>query len=565
MIAWFARNGVAANFLALGILCGGWASLNSMKVELFPNFSLERININVVFRGAAPQEVEEQIIERIEEAVEGLEGIDKITSRASEGVGSVSIDVARGYEVRKMLRDVQSRVDRITSFPQGIERPVVEEGVLERQVLSIAVHGPQKEEVLKSIAREVRDELLDLPGLSEVRFSGARNEEINIEVDPLALERYKLSFETVAQAVQKNSLNLPGGKIETKGGEILLRSKSQAYTSRDFESIVLMAQEDGGRILLKDVARVVDGFEAITLSAKFNGQRSIGLDIFEIGSENPLEISETVRHYVEKKNKELKGVAQLTVWQDITFYLWGRLNLLIKNGFIGLMLVFSILALFLRPSLAIWVAFGIPVSFFGAFAAMPFFGVSLNLISIFGFIMVLGIVVDDAIVVGEQVFTEIKRKGPGVQSSIRGTQAVAVPVTFAVLTTVVVFLPLLDLPGFEGKFMQPMAMVVILSLLFSLVESKLVLPYHLSLCAFKEKPTNFLMKIQGFFSLGLERFASHIYAPMLRRILEWPSLFIASMLAFLLITLSMLQGGLIKTVPFPSVPSDYINVLLRYP
>ena len=563
MIAWFARNGVAANFLALGILCGGFASLASLKIELFPNFSLDRINVSVVFRSAAPQEVEEQIIERLEEAVEGLEGIEKITSIASEGVGNLSLEVARGYSVRKMLEDVRSRVDRIIGLPQEAERPVVEEIVLERQVLSIAIYGPQDEEVLKSLADEVRDDLLDLPHISEVRFSGVRNREISIQVNPLALERYNLSFEDVARAVRANSLDLPGGKIETRGGEILVRSKSQAYTARDFEAIVVIAQANASHVLIKDVAEVVDGFEDLTLVAQFNGQSSVGLDVFEIGNENPLEISKAVHAYIEEKGQQLAGVVKLTVWQDITFYLWGRLQLLMKNGLIGLLLVFGILALFLRPSLAAFVAFGIPVSFFGALALMPYFDVSLNLISIFGFIMVLGIVVDDAIVVGEQVFTEIKKNGRGVESAIRGTHAVAVPVTFAVLTTVVVFLPLLDLPGFEGKFMRPMAMVVILALLFSLLQSKLVLPYHLSLCGFGKRRGR-LMQIQGLCSQGLETFVDQVYLPCLKQVLKWPLLFIASMVALLLITFSMLQGGLIKTVPFPNVPSDYIQVLLRY-
>ncbi len=569
MINWFARNGVAANLLMLIICVGGLASMFfSTKVELFPQFSLDTITIRVPFRGAAPEEVETNVVKRIEERIQDLEGIKKITSSAIEGQGLVYVEVDTDYDARKLLDDIKVRVDAIDTFPEETEKPVVEEMLIKREVVAVAVYGQAGEADLKRLGEEVRDELLMLPGITQVEISGIRDYEIAIEVSEDALRRYGLTFEDVVQAVRRSSLDLPGGSIKTGGGEILLRTMGQAYVGEEFENLVLLTAPDGTHIRLGDVATVVDGFEDTDLFTVFNDQPAVMLMVYEVGAQSPLEISDQVQRYVKDKQERLPAGMHIDYWRDSSFYLWGRLNMLIENGIIGLVLVLVVLTLFLRPSLAVWVTLGIPISFLGTFLVMPWLDVSLNLISLFGFILVLGIVVDDAIVVGESVFTTFQREGPGVESAVRGTQAVSVPVTFAVLTTAVAFTPLLDLPGFLGKFVYAIPMVIIPTLLFSLVESKLILPYHLSLCKVGDRHReniNWFQRMQRTVSDGLERHIDIHYRPVLRWCLKNRYLTLSSFLALFILTIALMIAGWVKRVEFPAVPSDYIAVKVVLP
>ena len=569
MINWFARNGVAANLLMLIICVGGLGSMFfATKVELFPEFSMDTITVRVPFRGAAPEEVETNVVKRIEERIQDLEGIKKITSSATEGLGAVHVEVESDYDARKLLDDIKVRVDAIDTFPEEAEKPVVEEMLIRREVVAVAVYGDVDEVGLKRMAEEVRDELLMTEGITQVEISGIRDYEIAIEVSEDALRRYGLTFDEVVQAVRRSSLDLPGGRIKTGGGEILLRTMGQAYVGDEFENLVLLTAPDGTHIRLGDVAAVVDGFEDTDLYTIYNDKPAVMLTVFEVGAQSPLTISDLVKRYVAEKQDRMPPGMHIDYWRDSSYYLWGRLNMLIENGVIGLLLVFVVLTLFLRPSLAVWVTLGIPISFLGTFLVMPWLDVSLNLISLFGFILVLGIVVDDAIVVGESVFTTFQREGPGVDSAIRGTKAVSIPVTFAVLTTAVAFTPLLDLPGFLGKFVYAIPMVIIPTLLFSLLESKLILPYHLSLCKVGDRhreKINGFQRMQRAISDGLERHIDVHYRPVLKACLNHRYLTLSGFTGLLILTLALMAGGWVRQVEFPNVPSDYIAVRLVLP
>lgn len=574
MINWFARNGVAANLLAALLLVGGIGAILNIKVELFPQFSLDNITITVPYRGASPEEVETQVIKRIEERIQDVEGIKELTSVASEGVGTVFAEIEKGYDARQVLDDIQSRVDAIDTFPVETERPIVQELLIKREVLGVNVSGPADERTLKELAERVREELLLLPGITQIEIQSTRSYEIAIEVREEALRRHQLRFEDISAAVQRHSIDLPGGTLKTQGGEILLRTQTQAYEREEFENIPVLVKPDGTRVLIKDVAEVVDGFIDERLVTEFNGQPSVGMTVYEVGEQNPLEIAAKVKTYIEELNTKMPPGIEVTAWRDITFYLWGRLNMLINNGAIGLVLVMLVLGLFLRPSLAFWVTLGIPISFMGAFMVLPWLGVSLNLISLFGFILVLGIVVDDAIVVGESVFSEFQNTHPQsygerVGASVRGTHAVSVPVTFAVLTTAVAFTPLLNLPGFQGKFLKAIPLVVIPTLLVSLLESKLILPYHLSLCKVgnrdKRERLGWLWKVQRMVADGLEYHIHHHFKPILRLALAWRYATLALFIGILVGVMALFQAKIIRFTPFPAVPSDYIFVNLVYP
>lgn len=568
MIAWFARNGVAANLLMGIILVGGFFTLTGIKMELFPQFSLDIITVRVPFPGASPEETEEQICKRIEERIQDLEGIKKIVSTAAEGYGQVLVEVERGHDPRLLLDNIKVRVDAIDTFPDQAEKPIIEEVLIKREVITVAVGGPVDEETLKRLGERVRDDLTAIPGISQVEIKGVRNYEVAVEVDEEALRRYGLSFSAVARAVRESSLDLPGGSIKSGGGEILLRTTGQAYRREDFEAITLISRSDGTRVRLGEVATVVDGFVDDELETRYQGQPAVLLQVYEVGTQSPLDIANKVYAYVESMQGELPPGIEINAIRDLSYYLKGRLTMLIHNGIIGLILVFMVLSLFLRPSLAFFVMIGIPISFLGTFFIMPSLDTSINLVSLFGFILVLGIVVDDAIVVGESVFTQYQKHGPGVESAIAGAHEVAMPVTFAVLTTVVAFIPVLLLPGFLGKIFQPIPMVVIPTLLWSLVQSKLILPYHLSLCRVGEghrDRLNWFSRRQRAVADGLERFIDKVYRPLLAHALRWRYVTLAIFVCFMLVTVGLLGGRWIKFSFFPEVPSDYIVAKLVMP
>lgn len=569
MIRWFTKNGVAANLLALVTIVAGFITAKNIKLELFPELDLDMVQISVPYPGAAPEEVESGIVELIEDRIQDVDGIKKITATAAEGAAVVIAEVERGSDPGDVRDKIELRINAIDNFPEEAEEPTVEEMLIRNEVISLAIYGDTDPKTLKRIAERARDELNTREGITQVDLKGIADFEISINVTETSLRRYGLTFDQVVQAVRSTSLDVPGGTIRSRGGEILLRTTGKAYESEAFAEIPILSRPDGAVVRLGDVASIDDGFVDDPLITEYNGHRAVALQIFAVGDQNALDVSDRVRQFADEFVKELPAGIEIEPFRDLTYYLKGRLQMLIENGIYGLILVFLILTLFLRPSLAFFVMLGIPISFLGSMLFLPGLGISINLASLFGFILVLGIVVDDAIIVGESVFTHFqKHGGPGVEASVEGTHKVSVPVTFAVLTTIVAFLPILTIPGFLGKFFYPIPVVVIATLIWSLIESKLVLPYHLTLCrvgAQERDHLSWLQRQQRKIADGLERFVVNTYQPFLKRAIQFRYLTVACFVAILILMLGMLAGKHLPFVFFPPVPSDYIVAKLVMP
>jgi len=481
-IDWFARNGVAANLLMLLLLLGGGAAAYTTVQEVFPEFSLDSVQIEVAYPGGSPEEVEQSIVRRIEDRIEGVEGIDRILGTATENAGVVTAELKRGADLSRARTDIKSEVDRITAFPEEAEEPIVTEVTNRQQALQIALYGDASERVLKELAQRVKDDLTQDPQISYIQIGGVRDYEISVEVSREALRQYGLTLGQVSGLVRQGSLDLPGGSVETEGEEISIRTEGENYTKQDFEDIVVLTREDGTKVRLGEIATVADAFaENADLITRFNGQPAAILNVFRTGDEQVLNVEESVKTYLDEDLRpSMPAGLQTSIWQNNAEDLRNRLNLLIENGILGLVLVILTLTLFLAPRLAFWTSVGIFLSFIGTFIVMQYLDVSINLLSLFGFILSIGIVVDDAIVVGENVYAEQEDGGDPLEAAIRGTRRVGIPVIFAVLTTVAAFTPLLFIGGTIGKFLGDIPTIVIIVLLLSLVEVLLILPYHLS-------------------------------------------------------------------------------------
>ncbi len=571
LIAWFAANGVAANLLMIVLLVGGLLTAPMVRQEVFPEFSTDRVVVSVVYPGASPEEIEQAINARIEERVAGLEGVKKINSTAAEGAGAVTVEALSGFDLRELLSDVKSEVDAIDTFPEEAEEPVVRELVIRHHVISVAVYGNADERTLKQIADRVRDDITGLPGITQVELNSARPYEISIEVSEEALQRYGLRFEDVAEAVRRSSIDLPGGSIKTSAGEILLRAEGQAYVRPEFERIVLLTAADGSRIRLGDVARVDDGFADTDQTARFDGKPAVMVGVFRVGEQSALDVARAVKQYVRDAAPAMPDGISLTTWRDRTRVLRGRIETLRRNGLQGLFLVFLSLALFLQFRLAMWITMGIPVAFLATLWLMPTLGVSINVLSLFSFILVLGIVVDDAIVVGENVYKKKNEEGLSpLDAVVRGAQQVSIPVVFGVLTTVAVFVPMYGLPGTMGKIMRVFPSVVIPTLLFSLVESQLVLPAHLRHAIVQHTGlSNPISRrwytVQEWFSNGLQRFVQGVYRPLLEHALSWRYLVASAGIAIVMITSAIVAGGWLRLTFFPDVEADNVIADLTMP
>jgi multidrug efflux pump subunit AcrB len=572
LIAWFARNSVAANLLMASILALGVLSMGRLVIEFFPDFSARTVSITVPYLGAAPQEVESAVVQRIEEAVEDIEGIEELRSVSAEGVGTVLLELHNDAEVSEVVDDVKARVDALETLPEETEKPIVQDIVIRNQVLTVAVAGDTDERALKRIAERIRDDLSALPDVSQVELAAVRPYEVSVAVSEDDLRRYGLTFDEVVQAVRRSSVDLPGGAIRTAGGEILLRTKGQAYLGREFESLVLRARADGTRVLLGDVARVDDGFAESDMTTRFDGKPAALVEVYRVGDQSALAIQEQVKDYLARLAPTLPEGVDATVWQDETLLLRDRLELLVSNGRLGLVLVFVVLALFVKLRLAGWVSAGIAVSFMGAVALMPSLDLSINMISLFAFVMVLGIVVDDAIVVGENIYRHHEMGKEGLQAAVDGAQEVAVPVTFSVLTTIAAFAPMLLVEGTVGPVMRVIPLVVIACLGFSLVESLLILPTHLSHLrrrAADRRSSSALSarwyRFQAFFADGLKRVVDRAYRPTLERFLEWRYLVLAVALALLIFTVGLVASGWVPFLFFPPLEGDNVVASLAMP
>jgi len=569
MIEWFARNRVAANLLMATVCVFGITSaFNRLTLEVFPSVEADVVNTTVIYPGATPTEVEESVGIRIEEAIQDLEAVDRLITNAREGSVTITAEVRRGYDPRELLDDIKNRVDSISTFPEDIERPIVEQPAVSERVLNIVLSGPLTERDLKRLGERVRDEITNLPGVTQVGLRGARPYEISIEVAENTLQAYGLTLAEVSRAIRDSSLDLSAGRIRTKGGDILLRTDEQAYVQEEFEEIVVLTREDGTRLTLGDLATVDDGFNENVIYSEFNGQRAVMVDVFRVGDQDVISIAGTVKDYLERSRDRLPDGVELTVWNDWSETIRDRLETLTGSLLWGGVLVFIILTLFLRFSVAIFVALGVPVSFLGGLALMPLLDISLNLLSMFAFIMVLGIVVDDAIVTGENIFNHLRRGGDPTDAAIRGTQEVHVPVTFGVITTMIAFVPLMLLPGRRGEFFSIIAIIVIVALAFSLVQSKLVLPSHMSLLGGignKRQRLNAAQRVQRFFADGLERVVRRIYRPLLHVAIKFRYSTAAVFIVTLLLMLALLGTGRLQFFFFPRVESDSVTVRLDMP
>ena len=584
-IAYMAGNGVAANLLMLFIAVAGIASLGGLVQEVFPEFSLDRLRVSVSYPGATPDEIEESIVRKIEEQIRSVDGVKEITATAEEGSGSVVAELKLGTDAGRLLNDIKSEVDRIQTFPAGAERPEVHEMTTRQSVIRLVLYGDVPERTLKELAYRTEEELASLPAVSYVETSGVRQYEISIEVPLRQLRALGLTINDIADAVRAGSLDLSAGSIETLQEEVRVRTVGQNYDQQDFEEIVVLSRADGMVVRLGDIATVRDGFQDIDLVTRYNGQPAAFVEVYRTSDERVLEVVEAVETRIaDGIAPSLPAGVAIEVWTNDADVLEDRLGLLLKNAILGLSLVLLALALFLEARLAFWVAAGVGVSFLGTFAIMLAAGVSINVISMFAFILAVGIVVDDAIVVGENIYAERERGAAGLDAAVRGTMRIRAPVIFAVLTTLTAFSPLYFVPGSMGKMMGQIPAIVTSVLVLSLIESLLVLPYHLShLPRPRSKPAgasgqgsrasqraarralNFLARVRQRVDTGLKRFIAGPLDRALRLATGRPSVVIASGVGMIILCAAMVPAGIISVTFFPVVEGDIVTASLEMP
>lgn len=570
LIQWFVENPIAANLLMLVILIGGASNLGSMDKEVFPSLSTDRILISIPYPGAGPLEVEEQIVRRVEEAVADLDGIKEITSESRLALGQVTVEMIDGYDLQRLINNIKTRVDAITTFPADAERPQINEVLFRVQVMSIGVFGDVDATTLKHTGQQLRDQLALLPGISMVELSGTRDDEMAIEISEANLRHYNLSFDRVAAAIRASSLNLPAGIIKTAGGDIQLQTRGQAYTADDFARIELETREDGSHLLLGDVATIRDTFTEANQLAQLNGKPAVFLELFITDNPNVLASAASVHEFLQTDQAHLPAGIEISVWRDWSELFASRMNLLLKNSISGLILVFIVLMLFLRPQLALWVSAGIGVAFMGAFWLLPWLNISLNMVSMFAFLMVLGIVVDDAIIVGESIYSRQQSGLRGNASAAGGAKQVAKPVLFAVISTMIFFVPLLFIPGAMGEITYCIPVIVILALFFSMLESLLILPSHLAHMQ-PEQPNNrfwllrLLERWREHIARWLEYVANQVYTPFVARSLNYRYATICGFLVAFALSVTLYTGGWMERTFMPQVPSDFINATIKLP
>lgn len=564
---WSINNRVTVNLIMIFIIVAGLITVMNMRRELNPQFALDMINISVVYPGASPEDVEEGICVKIEEKIKGIEGIDRTFSNAYEGRGSLTVELDSDADGRRVLDDIKAEVDRIDTFPEDADDPVVTEIINRNPAITVAVYGNVSEKLLREVAERIRDDLTDTKFISLADLVGVRDYEISIEVSEENLRRYGISFDDVAGAVKTGSVDLPGGTIKTSHGEILVRAKGQLYIGKEFEELPIITLEDGTVVRLGQVATVIDGFEDIDMKARFNGKPAALVKVNRTNTEDLIQVSRTVRDYVEKYRDTMPEGVKLATWFDLAPLVQDRIDMLLRNGAQGIVLVFIALALFLNLRLAFWVSIGIPISFMGAFLVLDYNGETINMISLFAFIMTLGILVDDAIIVGENIYTHFgKGKSPSA-AVIDGIKEVGGPVIMAVSTTIVAFIPLLFITGIMGKFIAVMPRAVIAILIISLGEALIILPAHLSGALTRStdnRPSwheRIRLKVDHLLNIVIEKY----YTPALKYVVKNRYFTFAVGLGALIISLGIVAGGYVPFVFFPKGESDWIIAEVGYP
>lgn len=563
IVAWFADNHVAANLLMFLLLIAGGITALTMKLEVFPETNLDMIVVSTVYPGASPSEVEEGILRPLEEAVAGLTGIKKLDSLAREGYGSITIEVIKDWDLKALLDEVKSAVDRTTTLPEEAEQPIVREIVRSAEVIKVAVYGDVSEQTLKEVAERLKDDLTALDEITDVDISGTRVPEIRVEIAEETLRRYNLTLSQVAQAIRRSSLDLPAGALKTSGGEILIRTKGRRYRAEDYADVAVLTTPEGGRVSLSRIAELKDGFEDKDVFVNFQGRPSVQVNIKRVAEQNALTVAGAVKKHLEKVRPTLPAGVELKYFSDRSAVLKSRMDLLGKNLSLGLGLVCLLLGTFLNWRLAFWVALGIPISFLAGIWTLPGLDISINMVSLFAFIMVLGIVVDDAIVVGEHVFYMREQGLPPLKAAIEGTVRIGRPVIFSVLTTVAAFWPLMMAGGTMGKIMYNIPVVVIVVLMASLVECLFILPAHLNRSRFKVGPDQ--VKREKLAARALKWVIRRPYQALLDLSLRWRYLTICLGLASLLLSYGLIDSGMVKFILFPRIESDNMTATLTMP
>ncbi len=566
-IAWMAKNSVAANLMMLVAIIGGLMAAFSLKQEVFPEFELDYVNVTVPFPGASPKEVEQGILLSIEEAVRGIDGVKRVNSVAAEGIGTVVVELLIGTNASKVQTDIKNEIDRIQTFPEEAEEPTVAIASRKRAVISLIFSGDYDMTTLHEIGERARAELLQSPDITQVELFGIRPREIAIEVPREKMEAYGLTLQEIAAQVRAASVELPGGGIDTKGGELLVRVADRRLSGKAFNDIVLRGTAQGHQIRLGDIATITDGYEETDQASYLNGKPAVRVTAYRVGDETPTDVSNAVKEYAEKAKHQFPAGTNIATWNDDSELLRGRIDLLVRNGLQGGILVLLTLALFLQRRLAGWVAIGIPVSFLGAFLLLQPASVSINMVSLFALIVTLGMVVDDAIVVSENIHTKTQEGMGRLQAAILGAREMAVPVTFSILTTVAAFSPLFFAPGMMGKIMGIIPLVVIAVLFLSLLESFFVLPSHLGHGG-EGRPWPIwrpIDAVQARVSRWLESVIAGPYRSLVERLLVWRYAVVAFGTASLVVCIAAVISGFVPFSFFPKLEGDIVTATARLP
>lgn len=566
IIAWFIRNPVAANLLMALIIVAGTLTAITIRKEFLPEIATGEIEITIAYPGASPSSVEEGVCMKVEEALSGITGIKRIRSAAHEGIGNMVVELENSADPDERMNVIRAAVNGIDTFPDLVKRPLITKKTTKDGVLWLILAGAMDEGQAKSLAQHIKEDLLALGEIRQVEIHGVRDNEIAIEVSDFRLRQYGLTLHEVTEAVQRRSLDLPGGAVKSVGGEILVRTVGQARNGMAFSDLVIRSNEDGERVTLGQIADIRDGFDESEWFLNYQGKPAIGLQVFRVGDQSTLDVATAARRYQEKKLAHLPKGIHLSIMADTSLMLKDRLKLMVKNLCSGAVLVFVALVLFLQIRVAFWVMLGIPVSFLGAIWLMPapFIDGSINMITLFGCILVIGILVDDAIVIGENIHTTVLRDGQSVESVIRGARQVAIPATFGVLTTMASFIPILMIPGINGKIWRGIALVVIACLFFSLVESKWILPAHLAHTRLRsgnsggKKRRSFFNRLQGAVNKLMVWTVRRVYRPLSDKLLEWRYSTLAIFIGLLVITVVAMDSNRIRVVFFPDIEEDFV-------
>ena len=572
IVAWFARNAVAANLLMIVAFVGGIFGYTKMEQEMFPVINITGASVSVSWNGASPQDVEEQIVTRIEEAVADINGLDRITSIANEGFGVVNIKGRDDIDMEQFLDEVKIRVDQINNLPQAAFEPQVQRWEERNAFMGLAIHGDVDARTLKRLADNVRDDIANIPGGELAVLQGVISEQVNIEVSEDALRRYGLSFSDVANAIRRSSLNSSGGRIESSTGDVSITARQLADTADQFGSIIIRQTTEDGTIRVDDIANVDDGFVTEKFSAQFNGDPTAFVMIRSPDTMHIVDYTENFKKYVERANDPSNGILPQAVKIDI---LWddseafkARMDLITESAMMGAVLVMLVLVLFLRPTVALWVTVGIMTAFAGGILLLPYFGVSWNILSTFAVLLVIGVIVDDAIIVGENIHREIESgRREGLDAAIVGTQLVLKPVIFGVLTTIIAFLPWAFITGPTRMFTQQITFVVVAALIFSIIECMLILPSHLAHMKQQnfDGPSGRFLKVQRSIADSLLWFANHIYKPVLELAIRFRYATVVFFFCLFFLATQVSGRGIVPFKFMPEIEADLIQVDIDMP